>query len=159
NGHAEILRLKGRFAEAEALYQRAHALAEQSGNELLTASIRNNLAWLNWSTGRLEGAERLYQSALAIADQKLPAGHPTYLTLLHNLAALYRVQDRLAEAETVLKRAIAIGEATGGIHPHLAKATNNLALVFQRQGRLSEAGRLFQRAIELANGALGPEHP
>ena len=158
NGLADIYRLKGRYPEAEALYRRALTIAEQSGNELLVSAIRNNLAWLNWSRGRLDEAERLYKSSLEIAERKLAADHPTHLTLLHNLAALYRLQDRFVESEDVLKRAIAIGEATGAIHPHFAKAMNNLALVYQRQRRLSEAGELFQRAIVVANRALGPEH-
>jgi Tetratricopeptide repeat len=57
-----------------------------------------------------------------------------------NLALLYRVQGRYADAEPLYKRALAIGEkALGPDHPAVAIRLNNLALLYCVQGRYADA--------------------
>jgi Tetratricopeptide repeat len=43
-------------------------------------------------------------------EKALPAGHPDIATTLNNLAALYKVQGRLVEAEPLFMRALEIME-------------------------------------------------
>jgi len=65
---------------------------------------------------------------------------PEVGTLLNNLAELYRVQGRYAEAEPLYKRALAISEkALGPDHPNVGIPLSNLALLYQDQGRYAEA--------------------
>jgi len=48
----------------------------------------------------------LLQRALAIDEKSLGPDHPSVATALDNLAALYRNQDRLADAEPLFKRSL-----------------------------------------------------
>jgi tetratricopeptide (TPR) repeat protein len=85
---------------------------------------------------------------------------PGLATSLNQFAMLYWSTGRLAAAEPLLERAIAILEkALGPEHPDLAMSLNNLAGLYQATGRYAEAEPLYQRAIAIAEKALGPEHP
>ena len=71
---------------------------------------------------------------------------------------MLKAQGKLAEAEPLYRRAIAIHEkALGKDHPGVAIDYNNLALLLQDQGKLAEP--LLRRAIEIFETSLGPQHP
>jgi tetratricopeptide (TPR) repeat protein len=91
----------------------------------------NNLAVLYRVQGRYPDAEPLMKRALAIDEKALGPDHPDVGTDLNNLALLYRVQGRYpdaeplmaelyldqsrsAEAEPLMKRALAFAEKTLG---------------------------------------------
>ena len=58
--------------------------------------------------------------------------------------------NRMAEAEPLLRRALAIYEASfGSDHPAVATAVNNLALLLEATNRLAEAEPLFRRALAI----------
>jgi Tfp pilus assembly protein PilF len=79
---------------------------------------------------------------------------------LNDLAMVYEGQGRYAEAEPLLKRALAIREtALGPDHPDVATSLNNLAMVYEGQGRHAEAEPLFKRALLIREKRLGPDHP
>ncbi len=72
---------------------------------------------------------------------------PRLATNLNNLAGLYYAQGRYAEAEPLLKRALAIVEkALGPEHPKVAKALENYATLLRDTGRSTEADTLAARA-------------
>src|SRR5215467_3446602 len=86
---------------------------------LLTASPnvyaqRSDFDALNLQVGQLFHAGRyaeataIAQRAVSAAEAQFGSGHPKVGTALNNLAALYRVQGRLAEAEPLMQRALAI---------------------------------------------------
>ena len=80
---------------------------------------------------------------------------------LLNQTGLY-LNDRAkyAEAESLYKRAIAMGEKTlGAEHPNVATRLNNLAALYWNQGKYTEAEPLYQRAIAIGEKTLGAEHP
>ncbi len=75
-------------------------------------------------------------------------------TSLNNLAELYRVQGRYAEAEPLYQRSLAIREKTPGPeHSDVAQSLNNLALLYDAQARYAEAEPLFQRALAIMEKA------
>jgi CHAT domain-containing protein/Tfp pilus assembly protein PilF len=79
---------------------------------------------------------------------------------LNNLAEIYRVQGRYADAEPLYKRALAIREKTfGPDHPDVGQSLNNLTLLFQTQGRYSDAEPLYKRALAIPEKAFGLDHP
>lgn len=64
---------------------------------------------------------------------------------------------RLAEAEQLQRRAIAIDEKSFGLHhPSVARSLNNLARVLKVANRLSEAEPLYRRAVEIDTKNFGP---
>jgi len=63
-----------------------------------------------------------------IFEQSYGPGHPKVASLLNNVPALLKATNRLAEAEPLYRRALAIGEASyGRDHPTVARDLNNLA--------------------------------
>jgi tetratricopeptide (TPR) repeat protein len=68
--------------------------------------------------------------------------------------------DRLDEAETFLRRAIAIREtALGADHPAVAAPLNSLAVQLAGMGRRDEAAKLFMRCLAIQEAKLGKDHP
>ena len=80
--------------------------------------------------------------------------------ILNNLALLLKATNRLAEAEPLIRRALAIDEKSyGPQHPEVATDLNNLASLLQDTNRLAEAEPLMQRAVAIAEKSYGPQHP
>jgi CHAT domain-containing protein len=86
--------------------------------------------------------------------------HPDVGLSLNNLAALYNDQGRYADAEPLLKRALAIFERVlGPNYPVVAFSLNNLAFLYIKQGRYADAEPLVKRALAIREKVLGPNHP
>jgi tetratricopeptide (TPR) repeat protein len=82
-------------------------------------------------------------TALEIWEQVLGREHPDVAQGLNNLAELYRVQGRYAEAEPLYQRAIAILEkALPPDHPHRIGVRENYAHLLDQLGRHTEAAEL-----------------
>jgi tetratricopeptide (TPR) repeat protein len=72
----------------------------------------------------------------------------------------YYSQEKYAEAEPLLKRALEIREkALGKDHPDTATILNNLAALYNLQGDYAEAEPLYKRALDITEKALGKGHP
>ena len=79
---------------------------------------------------------------------------------LNNLARLLQATNRLAEAEPLMRRALAIDEKSfGPDHPDVAIGLNNLAQLLQATNRLAEAEPLMRRALAICEKSFGPDHP
>lgn len=63
-------------------------------------------------------------------------------------------QDKLAEAEPLLQRSLAIWQKVfGPEHPNVAQSLNLLAVLYNAQGKYEEAERLFQQALAIWEAA------
>ena len=86
--------------------------------------------------------------------------HPKVAIGLNNLALLLQATNRLAEAEPLMRRALAIDETSyGPDHPNVAIRLNNFAQLLQATNRLAEAEPLMRRALAIFEASLGPDHP
>ncbi len=93
-----------------------------------------------------------YADAAGIAD---PTGR-----LLNDIGVLLLVKARYAEAEPLLRRALAIAEARfGDVKPEVAVHLGSLAHLLQVTNRLAEAEPLMRRALAIAVVSLGDTHP
>ncbi|MFN7820660.1 MAG: tetratricopeptide repeat protein [Cyanobacteriota bacterium] len=100
------------------------------------------------------------QKGLTECEERLGPEHPGTATALNNLAALLQATNRLAEAEPLMRRALAIDEASyGNDHPRVAIDLNNLAQLLQATNRLAEAEPLMRRALAIDEASYGPDHP
>jgi tetratricopeptide (TPR) repeat protein len=73
---------------------------------------------------------------------------------------LLQATNRLAEAEPLMRRALAIDEQSFGLeHPKVAVRLNNLATLLQATNRLAEAEPLMQRVIAIFEKSFGENHP
>ena len=87
---------------------------------------------------------------------------PTSPATLNNLAGLLRATNRLAEAEPLYRRALAIDEASGGAdHPNVATTLNNLAVLLRpRTGWLRPSRSSAARSDpDRVRARTGYEHP
>jgi tetratricopeptide (TPR) repeat protein len=84
-------------------------------------------------------------------------------TDLNNLAALLSDTNRLAEAEPLYRRALAIDEKSfGPEHPNVARDLNNLAELLRDTNRLAEAEPLYRQVLRILavfGYRTGHEHP
>jgi tetratricopeptide (TPR) repeat protein len=113
------------------------AVSERIESELISAERPEshlNLGLLYTQMGRLKDAEYELQTALRLDSDYVPA--------LVNLADLYRVQQREAEGQQLLEKAIAAS-------PNAAEPVHALGLLKSRIGRKTEALDLFAKAADL----------
>ena len=80
--------------------------------------------------------------------------------LMNELGVLLNAKALHAEAEPLMRRALAIDEASfGPDHPEVAIDLNNLAQLLQATNRLAEAEPLMRRALAIDEKSFGPDHP
>ncbi|MBV9228244.1 MAG: tetratricopeptide repeat protein, partial [Chloroflexi bacterium] len=159
---AQYLRERGRYREAEPLFQRACTLRERilGPDNPDVACILNYMAVLYWSQGRYAEAEPLYQRAIHIWEQTLGSEHPDVARPLNNLAELYVFQGRHTEAEALHWRALHIWKQALGLnHPLVATSLMNLAYLCVEQGRYAQAEPLYQRTLGIWEHVRQPDHP
>jgi tetratricopeptide (TPR) repeat protein len=103
-------------------------------------------------------AEQQGRSALEEAEEN---GQPGLISwALNDFAQLLHATNRLAEAETLMRRALAIDEISfGSDHPRVATNISNLALLLEDTNRLAEAETLMRRALAIGEASLGSNHP
>jgi tetratricopeptide (TPR) repeat protein len=166
-------------AEGKSLKERARELAEASlfKAELHNARIEfdaaeraikdaialaydwwephNSLGILFFDRAQWDAAEADFQEA-----QKFVKTDEELAVVLNNLAALSQATNRLAEAEPMMRRALAIDEKSyGPEHPKVARDLNNLAQLLQDTNRLAEAEPMMRRALAINEKTFGSEHP
>ena len=115
----------------------------------LTSWQMNNAAGEEaYKQGRYAEAEKTWLATLKEAESFGPQD-PRLATSLNNLALLYLTQSKYAEAEPLLKRALAIWEkALGPEHPNVATSLENYAALLRETNREGEA--------EARNSRLAP---
>jgi tetratricopeptide (TPR) repeat protein len=98
-------------------------------------------------------------SAISTHGNKMNINEPT--TRLMNELGLYLCsRARYKEAEPLMRRALAIDEASfGPEHTKVAINLNNLATLLKVTNRLKEAEPLMRRALAIDEASFGPEHP
>jgi tetratricopeptide (TPR) repeat protein len=81
-------------------------------------------------------------------------------SLMSQLAVLLLAKASYADAEPLMKRALAIDEASyGPDHPDVARDLNNLAMLLQSTNRLTESEPLMRRALAIDEASYGANHP
>lgn len=104
-----------------------------------------------YALGQYRPAADAYREALAL--------RPDDLVALTGLGGASRAAGDLAEADTLLVHALAVGaRSLGFAHPQVAVVMDHLGLVRQDRGDLAGADTLYQRALAILTDALGPDH-
>ena len=108
---------------------------------------------------RYAEAEKHFNLALELAE-KPPVNNDRLHFSLYQLAEIYRMQSKLAEAELILKRTLEIDrKKLGAKHPNVALDLNNLASNYRERGKYEEAEVLLQQALKILEESLGKDHP
>ena len=155
-----VRRARGDLKSAEALYSEALAIRRVTRGEkdIDYGSTLGDLAALKKDMGKNEEATALQRKTLEIFRGALGDQHPEVAIILNNLATSI-VEDRPAEAETLLRQAIGIKQRLfGPDHIEMSALYGNLARTLAKQGRGQEARPLVDRALSIAKAGYGPNH-
>ena len=143
------------YSKAKLAFLEAHLEEVPPGEDrvrlrLKIGRIHRDLA--HWS-------EAETQSRHAVEEAEAHA--PTLLSwALNDYAVLLQATNRMAEAEPLMRRALAIDEkGFGPDHADVAILLNNLAQLLQATNRLAEAEPLMRRALAIDEKSFGSEHP
>jgi tetratricopeptide (TPR) repeat protein len=119
-----------------------------------------DLALREGTSAYLRGDYRDAAKIIESAVRDVPAAEtPGASGVFGQLATLYWMQGRYAEAEHAMRRAIAALEALHGPdHPEVAGELSKLGAVLRMQGRYAEAEAAFVKAIALLEPAFGVDH-
>ncbi len=137
----------------------AERLQDELGDQpLARALFLHTIGDIYTKMALFERAETLIAEALEIRERALPADHPDVLGSVNQLGVVYRRQNRLDEAEPLLRRVLAAREAKGGDPVAVALALNNLGNLLWSQQRFDEAQAAHQHALGIRERQLGPGH-
>jgi tetratricopeptide (TPR) repeat protein/DNA-binding MarR family transcriptional regulator len=166
-----------RAGELESFVDKVKMLGEgltfNSWSETKIEFLREHLTLLPHAKDRVETRLRLGSILMTLArwgeaetelkaalEEATPLGDDGLLSwTLNDFAQLFKATNRLAEAEALMRRVLAITETSFGVeHPNVAKYLNNLVLLLQDTNRLSEAEPLMRRALAIGEANFGSEH-
>ena len=111
--------------------------------------------------GRYNEASNAFSLLVKTLQQVLGEEHPKTLDNMGNLAATYRAQGRLEDAETLALHVLEVETRVLGDkdHPSILSTRDNLAITYYMQGRWKEAEELQLQVMEARLRVFGDEHP
>jgi len=120
------------------------------------------LGWLGITLDRLNQpvtAEPYLLEAVTLAEKLFPQANSRLSGSYANLGRLYLNQGRLAEAEPLLRQALAVSQAAGDADtPNHASRLHSLGLLALDAERSGEAIVLLEQALMIWQSTLGPSH-
>jgi CHAT domain-containing protein/tetratricopeptide (TPR) repeat protein len=157
-----VVRLRGDYPRAKALFDRALAIQEAAlgGVHPDVARTLTSAAGLVSEAGDQDGAQALYERALAIREKTVPADEAAVAENLNGLGVVLERRGDDSGAEQYHQKALAMREkALGPAHPDVAASLNNLGNVRSELGDYAAARSFHERALTIRETALGPDHP
>ena len=154
--------MDGKPKEAKPIYERCLALAEKAhGKEHPgVAAVLDNLATVDHALGDNDEAEAAYKRASRSARRPRTGSRSTWPRPSTTSGFSMSRRGKYAEAEPLLKRALAIREkALGTDHPDVATSLEALGLLYTKQGKTAAAEPLLKRSLAIYESGLGANHP
>jgi CHAT domain-containing protein/tetratricopeptide (TPR) repeat protein len=110
-----------------------------------------------YEQGEIRSAIPIFERALTIAREIFPAPNKDLAASLNNLAGLYKLQGRWADAEPLYDEALNICRKLFGktANNDLATSLNNLAGLYKLQGRWADAEPLYDEALNICRKLFG----
>lgn len=156
----DVFRLEYRFAEAERAYASAVNASERQLGPMHPKVGRQltKLGDIRLLLERVIPAEQAFRRALAIAVRAPPdAGRATVVS---GLGQTLQKQGRFAEAEPLLRDALALQKKLSGAeHAQTAEQMAILASLLADRGEIAEAERLYRQALAMSERIVGPDAP
>ncbi len=158
--HGMHLEAVGSSDSALALERRALAIRESiyDGPAADLARSHHHLATQLSSMGD-PGAGAEFAKAAEMWKQTLSENHPNYASTLNNWAIWLEREGLPDSAETVYRRALAIGRRTLAGQRGLATQLNNIGRLALRRGRVDSARTYLSEAIGLLHASEGSDLP
>ncbi|WP_395812535.1 tetratricopeptide repeat protein [Archangium minus] len=153
---------QGRFAEAHESFDRAFVLAQQTLGPAHATTLRyasNSLAALG-NLDRVDESLRALETLVRLGENNLGPGHPFLTQPLMNLANIYALQGRNAEARRLLDRVREIGQqayrsdSEEWAHFHISYGDLEAT-----EGHEAAALKHYNEAVRRFRELMGPESP
>ncbi len=150
----------GRYDEAVALLEEARRLSvgAEVGEET-RLGVLSGLAAVYVEAGRLDEAEPLQREVLALAERLHGPESLSVATAASNYGRTLEWQGRLADAESLYRRGIAIRRAVGDRSTDFGANLSYLGGLLSERDRYDEALPLQQEALALVEATVGADHP
>ena len=126
--------------------QKRHAVPKESEIDALNKKVEQ-LSQAGKQAEAIAAAKR----ALSLTERRHGHNHAATAAALTTLAELLIAEKRYADAEPLLKRALAIREKSSPDSPELADTLYALADLYKKQGRAAEAEPLLRRSAALSD--------
>lgn len=155
------LRVRARFSEARAVFERAVAIGEAAfgPDHPAVGYFVSNLGGALQDLGDLAGAQAQRERALQMAESAYGPDHEPVGLRANNLGDVLRQRGDLVGAHKQFKRAHRIQEATyGPDDPRTAMALGNLGGILGAMGQFQIAKNHLERALAIHETAFGPNH-
>jgi tetratricopeptide (TPR) repeat protein len=153
---AGIVRLLGRYEQAELFYLQSAELADRElgHHDEVLAAVLNGLGLVYKAVGRFADAERVYRRALAMATSPFDQADSE-----HNLGDLEGARGRFDAGLAHARRAVEIRTAALGVeHVAVARDVAGLASLLMGAGRMDEAEARYRQAVAVFEEVLGADH-
>lgn len=153
---ANAYRAGGRLKDSEECYQKAKAVYGKllSPDDMLVASLYNNMSLLSQEMGDFAEAKERLLKALAIVSLHEEAYFELAVTYA-NLAATSLHLNEDEEAADYFNKAIAIFEAHGIEDAHYSAAVASLGTYYYKKGDYGKSAESFRKAMECVRRSLG----
>ncbi len=122
-----------------------------------TASCLSNLALTLKKLGDLEGCEAYNLKSIQVVESALGATHISLAPKLNNLGRFYLDTGKIAKAESIFKRTLAIADETDHLL-HRSTSLLGLARVHHRKKQYESAFKFCREALKIRQKALPPGH-
>ena len=151
----------GLYDEARPLFENALRIRERElgPDNVLVAEPLRGLAEIARIRGQTAVADSALQRALAIRMAAQDSGSVDVINAMAAVASLRYSQGRLADAESVYTRVVALDSVHGADNAPRGRYLRGFGTVLWQQGRYPEAERLFKRALDIQQRVLGSNHP
>jgi putative nucleotidyltransferase with HDIG domain len=133
-------------SRARSLCKRSLEIAEEIGNDMLSAEALNTLGGMDLTSGSLEDARRLFMQAL----ERGGAHRELRARVEQNLGIVANIQGELYEALTRYERSLAAYKAAGD-DQGCAIAYHNLGKASFDRGQLDAADGYFKESLAIAD--------
>lgn len=149
------------YADAANSFSEAQKVAEADHNDFYLSLSMSRIADIRLREKKYSEAETLFKQSLTLAEKAKAPGRSVVLMDLNSLGTLYIAQSHYAQAETYLKRVIALLDSNTSDEvvnrKFLPTALDNLAVVYRNTKKFDQAEALYKRAIPLWEKLAGPE--
>ncbi|MFD7920118.1 FxSxx-COOH system tetratricopeptide repeat protein [Streptomyces sp. NPDC059740] len=160
--HANMLRLLGRYREAEAVCSRVAEFlaAEREENDPDLVRARDGLAGTLLALGEYGRAHDLFAQGAAAYETLLGHDHPRTLATRNNLAVSLNLLGRHAEALTTFGEVLALREQRLRARHYLTLGANtSYARTLRLLGRYGEAISRQELNVRVHRQVMGEHHP
>ncbi len=149
-----------REAESRWLSTTALAIAEELGNEPLTAVVLNDIGGVLETHAHYDEALATFERVLEIQTRLHPENSPVLSTTMSNMALALRNRGDVDEAYAAYERALSIErEAYGGDHPSIARLLTGMGNMMHLRGDYEGAVRLAEESLAMHLRIHGLHHP